>query len=66
LYVCLKMDLPLEDLAHISSVSDFISYDPDFELLKAQSFFTVSLIARIFTADSLRHSEQAEYWLRYM
>lgn len=50
----------------INSLDSFLKYDPDQTLLCVQSFHTVSLIARIYTADSHSHKEQAHYWLDYM
>lgn len=56
LYSCLKIDIQGKESDNmISSLDSFLKYDIEQELLGNVSFQTVSLIARIYTADSMNY-----------
>jgi hypothetical protein len=58
LFACLKIDLHLSRLSSgsaLTSLDSFLQFDEGHKLLQAHSFHTVLLIARIYTADSLKY-----------
>ena len=52
--------------AALTSLESFSKFDENHQLLKAHSYHTVLLIARIYTADSIKYKAQADYWLYYL
>ena len=69
LYACLKVELENGEekcRLEIRKLDDFIKHDPQHELLNVSCFETVSLIARIYTGESLKNRQRSDYWLNYM
>jgi hypothetical protein len=50
----------------IRKLDDFMKHDSQQELLDVTCFETVSLIARIYTAESFKNRQRSDYWLNYM
>ncbi len=69
LYACLKVELENSDETkklEIKKLDDFMKHDQKQELLSVTCFETVSLVARIYTSESLKNRQRADYWLNYM
>lgn len=43
-----------------------MKYDPQHELLGLTCYETVALIARVYTAESIKNCQRSDYWLNYM
>lgn len=70
LYTSLKLALNSKytqsSFVDINMLDDFLKFDEEQKLLDVSSFDSVSLIACIYTAESMKNKHRANYWLSYM